>query len=175
MKPVPSTSPDSDSLCSQKSAFEFRKTLSSHVERDPRLSVALLQVSTAGAHAESLKTPLRRSCHPTGTFSFHATKTITTGEGGMVVTADDALAARCRTLRDHGMRKEYIAFRGRAIDVDLLAARCLALENLPILQNIRTMSNIMPREGPSIMIMLLAGLGLDALMKAPHWKDNLSQ
>jgi hypothetical protein len=33
----------------------------------------------------------------------------------------------------------------------------------------------MPREGPSIMIMLLAGLGLDALMKAPHWKDNLSQ
>lgn len=41
-----------------------------------------------------------------GTFSFHATKTITTGEGGMVVTADDALAARCRTLRDHGMRKD---------------------------------------------------------------------
>jgi perosamine synthetase len=41
-----------------------------------------------------------------GTFSFHATKTITTGEGGMVVTDDDALAARCRTLRDHGMRKD---------------------------------------------------------------------
>jgi len=41
-----------------------------------------------------------------GTFSFHATKTITTGEGGMVVTDDDALAARCRTLRDHGMRRD---------------------------------------------------------------------
>jgi perosamine synthetase len=41
-----------------------------------------------------------------GTFSFHATKTITTGEGGMVVTADDMLAARCRILRDHGMRKD---------------------------------------------------------------------
>ena len=41
-----------------------------------------------------------------GTLSFQATKTITTGEGGMVVTADDALAARCRTLRDHGMRKD---------------------------------------------------------------------
>lgn len=40
-----------------------------------------------------------------GTFSFHATKTITTGEGGMVVTNDDALADFCRTLRDHGMRK----------------------------------------------------------------------
>ena len=41
-----------------------------------------------------------------GTFSFQATKTITTGEGGMVATADDALAVRCRTLRDHGMRKD---------------------------------------------------------------------
>ena len=41
-----------------------------------------------------------------GTLSFQATKTITTGEGGMVVTADNALAARCRTLRDHGMRKD---------------------------------------------------------------------
>ena len=41
-----------------------------------------------------------------GTFSFHATKTITTGEGGMVVTHDDALAERCRILRDHGMRKD---------------------------------------------------------------------
>jgi hypothetical protein len=40
------------------------------------------------------------------------------------------------------------------------------LERFPILQNIRTMSNTMPREGPSIMIMLLSGLGLDALMKA---------
>jgi hypothetical protein len=39
------------------------------------------------------------------------------------------------------------------------------LEHISILQNIRTMSNTMPREGPSIMIMLLSGLGLDALMK----------
>ncbi len=41
-----------------------------------------------------------------GTLSFQATKTVTTGEGGMVLTDDDALAARCRTLRDHGMRKD---------------------------------------------------------------------
>jgi perosamine synthetase len=41
-----------------------------------------------------------------GTLSFQATKTITTGEGGMVMTADNALAVRCRTLRDHGMRKD---------------------------------------------------------------------
>ncbi|MFO7631015.1 MAG: DegT/DnrJ/EryC1/StrS family aminotransferase, partial [Caldilinea sp.] len=37
------------------------------------------------------------------TFSFYANKIITTGEGGMVTTDDDALAARCRMLRDHAM------------------------------------------------------------------------
>lgn len=41
-----------------------------------------------------------------GTFSFHATKTITTGEGGMVVARDPETAARMRVLRDHGMRKD---------------------------------------------------------------------
>ena len=35
-------------------------------------------------------------------FSFHGSKTITTGEGGMVVTDDDALFARIQQLRDHG-------------------------------------------------------------------------
>lgn len=39
------------------------------------------------------------------------------------------------------------------------------IERFQVLQNIRTMSNTMPREGPSIMIMLLAGLGLDGLMR----------
>lgn len=35
-------------------------------------------------------------------FSFHGSKTITTGEGGMLVTSDPALHARVMTLRDHG-------------------------------------------------------------------------
>lgn len=38
----------------------------------------------------------------TGCFSFHPRKAITTGEGGMVTTEDDALAERIRRLRDHG-------------------------------------------------------------------------
>jgi UDP-4-amino-4,6-dideoxy-N-acetyl-beta-L-altrosamine transaminase len=37
------------------------------------------------------------------TFSFHPVKTMTTAEGGMVTTADPALAARLRALRSHGM------------------------------------------------------------------------
>lgn len=39
-------------------------------------------------------------------FSFYATKTITTGEGGMVVTANAEIAARCRTMRLHGINRD---------------------------------------------------------------------
>ncbi len=38
-----------------------------------------------------------------GCFSFFGNKTITTGEGGMVLFADPEIAARARILRDHGM------------------------------------------------------------------------
>ena len=36
-------------------------------------------------------------------FSFYATKTITTGEGGMIVTKDPEVADRCRIMRLHGI------------------------------------------------------------------------
>jgi dTDP-4-amino-4,6-dideoxygalactose transaminase len=38
-----------------------------------------------------------------GVFSFYATKTITTGEGGMVVCRDEALAQRISVMRSHGI------------------------------------------------------------------------
>jgi len=41
-----------------------------------------------------------------GVFSFYANKTITTGEGGMAVTDDDALAARMKVMRTHGIDRE---------------------------------------------------------------------
>ena len=41
-----------------------------------------------------------------GAFSFYATKTITTGEGGMLVTDDAALADRARTMRLHGIGRD---------------------------------------------------------------------
>ncbi|HOB67784.1 DegT/DnrJ/EryC1/StrS family aminotransferase [Ottowia sp.] len=39
-------------------------------------------------------------------FSFYANKTMTTGEGGMVVTRDAALAARMRVMRLHGISRD---------------------------------------------------------------------
>jgi perosamine synthetase len=41
-------------------------------------------------------------------FSFHPVKAMTTGEGGMVTTEDDELAARMRRFRTHGITKEGV-------------------------------------------------------------------
>jgi dTDP-4-amino-4,6-dideoxygalactose transaminase len=41
-----------------------------------------------------------------GVFSFYATKTITTGEGGMLVTDRDEIAARARIMRLHGIDRD---------------------------------------------------------------------
>lgn len=46
----------------------------------------------------------------TGTFSFHGTKTMTTGEGGMVVTDDAQLFEMMASLRDHGRVKGEDSF-----------------------------------------------------------------
>jgi dTDP-4-amino-4,6-dideoxygalactose transaminase len=39
-------------------------------------------------------------------FSFYANKTITTGEGGMLVTRDETIARRARVMRLHGMNRD---------------------------------------------------------------------
>jgi UDP-4-amino-4,6-dideoxy-N-acetyl-beta-L-altrosamine transaminase len=44
-------------------------------------------------------------------FSFHPVKHITTGEGGAILTQDDDVAARLRTLRHHGITKDPARMR----------------------------------------------------------------
>jgi len=49
-------------------------------------------------------------------FSFHRTKTLTTGEGGMLLIDDDELFNKCKMLRDHGRKpgtyyNEKVAFK----------------------------------------------------------------
>ena len=39
------------------------------------------------------------------TFSFHPVKTLTTGEGGAILTDSDEMASRCRLFRNHGMER----------------------------------------------------------------------
>jgi dTDP-4-amino-4,6-dideoxygalactose transaminase len=69
----------------------------------------------------------------TGCFSLYATKNVMSGEGGMITTDDDAIAERCRMLRNHGMKRRYyhdmLGFNFRM--TDLCAAIGLAqLERL---------------------------------------------
>lgn len=50
------------------------------------------------------------------TFSFHPVKSMTTGEGGMLVTDDDEIAERARVLRNHGMTREADRFQSLGAD-----------------------------------------------------------
>jgi dTDP-4-amino-4,6-dideoxygalactose transaminase len=57
-----------------------------------------------------------------GCFSFFANKNMTTGEGGMVVTGGDALAAKLRILRSHGMTTlTWDRHKGHSFSYDVAA------------------------------------------------------
>lgn len=53
-------------------------------------------------------------------FSFHPVKTLTTGEGGMLVTNDDHYAEKARLLRMHGMSRESSSFQGLGSEITAL-------------------------------------------------------
>ena len=50
-----------------------------------------------------------------GVFSFHGSKTLTTGEGGMLVTRDKALFDRASFLRDHGRAPGDFSFENSEV------------------------------------------------------------
>lgn len=81
-------------------------------------------------------------------FSFHPRKLLSTGDGGMITTDDDAMAARLRLLRQHAMSvndqkrhqsnavvfEEYteIGFNYRLTDIQAAIGRC-QLQRLPVM------------------------------------------
>jgi dTDP-4-amino-4,6-dideoxygalactose transaminase len=62
-----------------------------------------------------------------GMFSLYPTKNMTSGEGGMVSTADDELARRVRLLRNQGMERRYenelVGLNNRMTDVHAAIGR----------------------------------------------------
>ena len=66
-----------------------------------RHNVAIIE-DAAEAMGSEYKGGKGGSFGATGVFSFHGSKTMTTGEGGMLVTDDEELFRRALFLRDHG-------------------------------------------------------------------------
>lgn len=72
-----------------------------------------------------------------GVFSFHGTKTVTTGEGGMFVTNDSALYEKVLTLSNHGRARgqarqfwpDYIGFKYKMSNIQA-AIGCAQMERL---------------------------------------------
>jgi len=96
------------------------------VEIAQRRGLALYE-DAAQAHGAAL------NGRPVGTFgtmtmfSLYPTKNMTSGEGGMVVTADEETARRVRLLRNQGMERQYenelIGFNARMTDIHAAIGR----------------------------------------------------
>jgi perosamine synthetase len=56
-------------------------------------------------------------------FSFHPVKTMTTGEGGMLVTDRDDCAVLARTLRSHGIVRDAARFEPSLVEGEILAEK----------------------------------------------------
>lgn len=71
-----------------------------------RYGFAVLQDASHATGASYRDRPIGGLFADASVFSFHAVKIVTTGEGGIVTTNDDALAQRLRLLRSHGMTRD---------------------------------------------------------------------
>jgi len=94
----------------------------------------LVVEDAAQAHAASIDGKPAGAWGTVGSFSFYPTKNMTTGEGGMLVTADAAIARTARLLRNQGMERQYeneiAGFNLRMTDIAAAIGR-VQLRRLP--------------------------------------------
>lgn len=75
-----------------------------------RYGFALLEDASHAVGASDEGHPVGSRYSDASVFSFHPVKIITTAEGGIVTTQDDALARRLRLLRSHGITRDVADF-----------------------------------------------------------------
>ena len=68
----------------------------------------ILLEDAAQAHLAALADGRKAGAWGTASFSFYPSKNMTTGEGGMIVTNDDHIAAKLRMIRNQGMSTQYL-------------------------------------------------------------------
>jgi perosamine synthetase len=87
----------------------------------------LLLEDAAQAHDASLDGRPVGALGLAASFSFYPTKNMTSGEGGMVVTADEQIARNVRLLRNQGMERRYeneiVGFNTRMTDLHAAIGR----------------------------------------------------
>jgi dTDP-4-amino-4,6-dideoxygalactose transaminase len=87
----------------------------------------LIVEDAAQAHAASLHGTPVGALGDAGCFSFYPTKNMTSGEGGMVTTANPEAARMVRLLRNQGMEKRYanevVGFNTRMTDIHAAIGR----------------------------------------------------
>ena len=109
-------------------------------DMDPILEIAerhrlAVVEDAAEAHGARYKGRMAGSIGTVGSFSFFGNKIVTTGEGGMLVTADRALAERARHLRGQGVSPtrtywhDIVGFNYRMTNV-AAAIGCAQLERI---------------------------------------------
>ena len=143
---------------------------------DPLLALARergLEVVEDAAEAHGARYKGRRvgAIGRIGAFSFYGNKIVTTGEGGMVVTSEAALAERAAFLRDHAMdpkRRYYhpeIGFNYRMTNIQA-AIGCAQLEQVEAILDRRKVIAATYEAG-------LAGLPGVTRPPAQPWAENV--
>lgn len=91
--------------CEMNAILDFAEAHGLAVIEDAAHAFPTAVTSRTVHHSERSTRKIGTVGHAT-VFSFYATKTITTGEGGMVTTEDDRLAERIRLMRLHGISRD---------------------------------------------------------------------
>ncbi len=118
-----------------------------------------------------------RPCGSIGTagcFSFHPRKSITTGEGGMIVTGDEALAARITLLRSHGGIRERGRFTFEAAGFNYRLSDILAAVGVAQVRKLDQML-AMRRRVAGWYDQALAGASGLRLPVTPEWGEHTYQ
>jgi len=83
-----------------------------------RLEIPMLEYGAEGLGSEVGRDNVGRFGR-IAAFGFFVNRPVTTGEGGMLVTHDDRLAATCRAIRNQG-RVDRMSFPGQDVDLGML-------------------------------------------------------
>jgi perosamine synthetase len=104
-----------------------------------------------------------------GSFSFYATKNVTTGEGGVVTTSDDEIARRLRVLRNQGMSAPY---RYEMVGANLRMTDLQAALGVSQLQRLHDITSTRARNAAALTALLAEAAPSVTLPSSPDGRGH---